>query len=172
MQIPTLSTPRLILRPFHAGDWDAYAALNADPAVRMWLGGTLLSREQTWSNMETMLGQWALRGYGMFAVEIAGVLAGRVGILHPPDWEEPELAWTLAAAFWGAGLATEAATEARRWAFETFGWNRLVSYILPDNTRSRRVAEKLGAARDRQVWLRGYLHDVWVHPAPGRGVLV
>lgn len=70
---------------------------------------------------------------------------GRLGILHPVDWPEPELACTLASPFWGRGLATEAAAEVRRWEFATLRRNRLVSYILPGNVRSQRVAEKLGA---------------------------
>jgi RimJ/RimL family protein N-acetyltransferase len=172
MHIPILTTERLTLRPFHAGDWDAYAELNADPAVRQWLGGNLLTREQSWTQLEMFLGQWALRGYGVFAVEFAGQLAGRVGILHPADWPEPELAWTLASPFWGQGLATEAAARVKEWAFATFRWDRMVSYIVPGNTRSQRVAEKLGAVRDRKITLRGFTAEVWVHPAPSRGVIV
>jgi RimJ/RimL family protein N-acetyltransferase len=132
----------------------------------------------------------------VFAVESDGCFAGRVGLLHPADWPEPELSWTLASRFWGRGLATEAATEVRRWAFAqgsrtsgpfsaisyaagshasgTYASGpkfRLVSYIVPENARSGRVAEKLGAVRDSQIVLRGFLADVWVHPAPGRGVL-
>ena len=171
MSIPTLTTERLILRAFRPGDWDAFAGMNADPAVRMWLGGNLLSRADLWASMETHLGQWALRGYGAFAVETDNSFVGRVGILHPADWPEPELAWTLTPTAWGHGFATEAAAAVRRWAFAGFGWDRLVSYILPENDRSRRVAEKLGAVRDSTIVLRGSTLDVWVHPAPGRGVL-
>jgi RimJ/RimL family protein N-acetyltransferase len=171
MDIPTLTTDRLVLRGFRAGDWDGYAAMNADPAVRRWLGGNLLSREQTWAQMESFLGQWALRGYGIFAVELDGCFAGRVGLLHFADWPEPELAWTIASPFWGRGLATEAAAEVRRWVFADLRRDRLVSYIVPENIRSRRVAEKLGAVRDGQVVLRGVVPDVWVHPAPGHGIL-
>jgi RimJ/RimL family protein N-acetyltransferase len=170
MDIPTLTTDRLVLRGFRPGDWDAYAAMNADPAVRQWLGGKCLSREQAWTQMESFLGQWALRGYGFFAVDVGGSFAGRVGLLHPIDWPEPELAWTLAAPLWGRGLATEAAAEVRRWAFATLGRERLVSYILPENVRSQRVAAKLGAVRDGRIVLRDFVADVWVHAAPGRGV--
>jgi RimJ/RimL family protein N-acetyltransferase len=171
MDIPTLTTTRLVLRGFRADDWDDYATLNADPAVRRWLGGNLLDREQSWTQMESFLGQWALRGYGMFAVESAGSFAGRVGLLHPADWPEPELAWTLAAPFWGRGLATEAAAAVLQWAFSTIRLDRLVSYIQPDNVRSQRVANKLGAVRDGQTVRRGFVLDVWVHPAPGLGVI-
>jgi RimJ/RimL family protein N-acetyltransferase len=166
-QIPVLTTPRIVLRSFEAADWEAYARMNADPTVRRWLGGALLSRQETWSQMETFLGQWALRGYGMFALSVGGRFAGRVGILHPADWIEPELAWSLAAPFWGQGLATEAAGCVRQWAFDRFGWHRLVSYIVPDNLRSRRVAEKLGASPESTATIRGFQADVWVHRRPG-----
>ena len=171
MRIPILATDRLVLRQLRASDWDAYAAMNADPTVRQALGGKTLSREESWTEMQLFLGQWTLRLYGIFAVETDGCFAGRVGILHPADWREPELCWTLAASFWGRGLATEAAAEVRRWAFENFGWDRLVSYITPDNIHSRRVAERLGAVRQEQIVLRGVLSDVWVHPRPGLGVV-
>ena len=46
MDIPTLTTDRLVLRGLRASDWDDYAAMNADPLVRQWLSGTLLSRAQ------------------------------------------------------------------------------------------------------------------------------
>ena len=172
MPIPVLTTPRCLLRAIRADDWDSYAAMAADPAVGQFLGGTPLTREQAWTSMETMLGQWALRGYGRFAVEVDGQFAGRVGILHPVDWPEPELAWTLASPFWGHGLATEAASHVRAWAFATFGWLRLASFINQDNVRSMRVAEKLGAVRDGSVTLRGTTVPRWVHPASGEGILV
>jgi RimJ/RimL family protein N-acetyltransferase len=170
MPIPVLTTDRLLLRSFNAADWDELALLNADVRVRQWLGGNLMSRQETWAQMEAALGQWALRGYGLFALEVNGRLAGRVGLLHPADWPEPELAWTLSPALWGHGLATEAAGRVRTWAFQQYGWDRLVSYILAENVRSRRVAEKLGAVPEGTIALRGFVADVWVHRAPGRGV--
>jgi RimJ/RimL family protein N-acetyltransferase len=164
MSAPTLITPRLILRGFQATDWDAYADLNADPRVRAGLDGKLLTRDQSWSQMEMFMGQWALRGYGIFAVEVDGMFAGRVGILNLAGWPEPELAWTLASQFWGRGLASEAAIEARRWTYQTLGWKRLVSYIRPSNDRSQRVAERLGAKRQDQIAFQGKIADVWLHP--------
>lgn len=167
IEIPTLHTPRLTLRAFRADDWDAFAALNADISFRQYLGGTPLNRAQSWALMETALGQWALRGYGLFAVEHEGRFIGRVGILHPADWPEPELAWGVAPAVWGRGLATEAARTVRDWGFARFGFSRLVSFILPENQRSRRVARKLGATHDGGVEVRGFAAELWAHHAPG-----
>jgi RimJ/RimL family protein N-acetyltransferase len=167
IEIPTLRTGRLTLRAYRAGDLDALAALNADPRFRAHLGGNLLTREQSWGQMEAALGQWALRGYGLFAVESDRRMIGRIGVLHPADWPEPELAWGVSPDAWGFGLATEAARAVRDWAFDRFAFPRLVSFIMPENARSRRVAEKLGAYQDGQVEIRGLRPDLWVHPRPG-----
>ncbi len=170
-EIPTLRTPRLTLRGFCASDLDDYAALNADPRFRDPLGGEIYSRARSWAAMESAMGQWALRGHGLFAVEHDGRCIGRVGILHPSDWPEPELAWGIGADWWGRGLATEAARAVLDWGFGPRGMTRLVSFILPVNQRSRRVAEKLGAVRDGVIEVRGLTADLWVHAPPGGGML-
>jgi len=162
-EIPTLRTDRLTLRAYHASDLDALAAMQANPEVRGPLGGNLLSRGETWSLMERVLGQWALRGYGMFAVEADGRCAGWAGVLHPLEWPEPELAYSLDQPYWGRGIATEAVRAARAWAFAQLGVRRLASFIKADNARSIRVAEKLGAVREGTTTIRGFAVDWWVH---------
>jgi RimJ/RimL family protein N-acetyltransferase len=164
-EIPTLRTDRLILRAFRAADLDAWAAMEADPEVRRYRGNDPRTREQAWGAMESSLGQWALRGYGRFALELAadGRFIGTAGVLHPADWPEAEIAFALARDAWGQGLAVEAARAARAWAFATHGFARLASYIVPGNTRSSRVAEKLGATREGMVELRGSQVQCWVH---------
>jgi RimJ/RimL family protein N-acetyltransferase len=163
-EIPTLRTDRLLLRAFRSDDIDALAAMQSNPEVRRFLGdGALLNREQAWGLMERFLGQWALCGYGMFAVEHDGQFAGWAGVLHPLEWPEPELAYSLDRPFWGRGIATEAAGGARNWAFATLGMTRLASFIRPDNVRSIRVAEKLGAQREGVVERQGFRAEWWVH---------
>jgi RimJ/RimL family protein N-acetyltransferase len=56
----------------------------------------------------------------------------------------PEIGWWLGRAWWGRGLATEAASEALRDAFERVQLDRVVSIAMPANTASRRIMEKLG----------------------------
>ena len=162
-EIPTLRTDRCTLRAFQAADLDAVAAMQANPDVRRFLGGNLLSRAESWSLMERILGQWALRGYGVFAVEAEGRCAGWAGVLHPLEWPEPELAYSLDQPFWGRGIATEAVRAARTWAFTRLDVARLASFIVPENTRSVRVAQKLGAVRDGATTIRGFAVDWWVH---------
>lgn len=139
--------------------------MESDPEVRRYRGNNLRTREQAWAAMETNLGQWALRGYGMFALQHTADrrLVGVAGVLHPAEWPEAELAYSLAQEFWGQGLAVEAVRAARDWAVAHHGFARFASFILPENSRSVRVAEKLGAMREGMVELRGFQAEWWVH---------
>lgn len=131
--IPTLATERLRLRPLRAGDLDAYAAMAANPEVMRYLGtGETRTRSEAWTAIAGHLGQWALRGYGQFAIEDAGgAFVGRAGILHPYDWPGPELAYAFDQPYWGKGYATEACRAILRWARAEAGLGELVSFIYP-----------------------------------------
>ena len=173
IEIPTLRTARLVLRAFRVADLDGLAAMNAELEVQRFLyAGRTMTREDAWTQMTMALGQWGLRGYGLFAVEADGRFAGRIGVLHPLEWPEPELAYALHAPFRGQGLATEAVAAVRDWAFARFGFARLASFILPANARSAGVAARLGAVREGTVELRGFVADWWVHRPAGGGVVV
>jgi RimJ/RimL family protein N-acetyltransferase len=144
-----LETPRLLLRHWRAEDRLPFARLNADPRV-MEFFPALLSSEQSNAmigRMEAAIGE---RGFGLWAAELrsTGELAGFVG-LSVPGFQAHftpcvEIGWRLAAAFWGQGLATEAARAAVYYGFHTVGLAQIVSFAVPANLRSRRVMEKLG----------------------------
>ena len=137
-EIPTLTTKRLRLRAFQARDLDAYAAMQANPEVMRYLVmGRTSTRGEVWRTMLMSMGSWALRGYGM--------------------WASP---------FWHQGFAPEAAAAARDWFFEHFTLSRVASFIRPENHASKRVAERIGAFRERSFELRGAPYEYWVHRNP------
>ena len=74
------------------------------------------------------------------------------------------MTYLLDRAYWGRGLATEAAREVLRHAREDLGRARLVAFIDPRNRASVRVAEKAGLAYERAVAFKSYglvsLHSV------------
>jgi RimJ/RimL family protein N-acetyltransferase len=146
---PSLETDRLHLRPFRQDDLDAYAAMCADPEVMRYLSptGQTLSREDAWRQMAMFAGHWQLRGFGTWVAEErrTGRFVGRIGLHYPEGWPDRELGWTLCRPFWGQGLASEAARAVADHAFRDLGWTHVISLILPGNTRSIRVAERLGA---------------------------
>jgi RimJ/RimL family protein N-acetyltransferase len=154
IEIPTLTTERLILRPFRDDDLDAYAEICADPEVMRYLGdGKPLSRADAWRQMAFIVGHWQLKGFGLWAVEekASGALIGRAGLLHPEGWPGFELGWALARQWWGKGYATEAARAGLRYAFEERDRDHVISLIRPENHLSIRVAERLGERLEGEV---------------------
>jgi RimJ/RimL family protein N-acetyltransferase len=99
------------------------------------------------------IGKWVLFGFGAWAIEerSSGAYAGQTGLNFPVRYPERELGWVLFEGFEGKGYASEAALLTRAFAFETLGWTECVSYIDPDNQRSIRLAERLGAERDNKA---------------------
>ena len=147
---PTLLTSRLRLRAFAASDLDRRAALFADGAALAHVGGAQ-PREECWVRIQRYAGQWALDGFGLWAVEeqAGGALVGEVGLARferglGADFDDaPEGAWVI---FPGAarGYATEAMTAAIGWHEVRFGPCRMVCVIAHENNASLRVAAKLG----------------------------
>ncbi len=129
----------------------------ADAEVMRYLRGHAIDRAEAWREMAMLLGHWALRGYGMWAVEerASGVFAGRIGLHYPEGWPGRELGWALARRFWGRGYAAEGARAALDHAFSSLNWPRVISLIHPDNERSKRLATRLGMAFEQRVTVRG-----------------
>jgi RimJ/RimL family protein N-acetyltransferase len=73
----------------------------------------------------------------------------------------PELGYDLRSDQWGRGLATEAATAVRDFAFDVLGLPRLVSLIRVSNDASRRVAEKVGMTLAEELERRGVRYRVY-----------
>ncbi|HEU4564686.1 MAG TPA: GNAT family N-acetyltransferase [Gemmatimonadaceae bacterium] len=169
--VPQLATERLILRAFHADDFPAYAEMMADPEVTRHLGdGRPLGAADAWRQMAMFAGHWALRGFGVWAVEerASGAFIGRIGCFQPHGWPDFELAYTLARPWWGRGYATEGARAALAFARDVLGRDRVISIIRPGNAGSIRVAERLGAVPDGEVEFFGAPARIYVHAAPAR----
>ena len=146
---PTLTTPRLILRPWREQDFPAFADLNADPRVMQYMP-KLLSHEESDSLAMRSCDQFDRHGFGRWAVEVPGIapFAGFVG-LSIPQFDAHftpcvEIGWRLAFEHWGHGYATEAARAALQFGFEQLTFDEIVSFTVPENRRSRSVMERLG----------------------------
>ena len=165
-----LFTDRLHLRPFRLEDFNAYAEICADPEVMTHLGGPL-ARPDAWRNMAMHLGHWALRGFGHWAVveRASGRVIGRLGFFEPEGWPGFELGWVLGRPSWGSGYAIEGARAALPWAFGELGRAHVISLIRPENTRSIRVAERLGETPEGSTELFGHTVTIWSIRAAARG---
>lgn len=153
---PVLETERLILRGWKLDDFPYFAGFWADPGrTRFFLSG-VQNEAQSWLAFASMAGEWSLREYGMFAIQLkSGDHAiGHAGIWFPPDLDEPEMAWSLYPGNDGHGYATEAAKTILSWTQTDLGMPPLMSFVHPDNQVSIAVAQRLGATFERQTTLR------------------
>jgi RimJ/RimL family protein N-acetyltransferase len=179
----SLYTDRLCLRAPTPYDAEALYDLFADEAIMGGLNREPVSTvEHVRAMIEEVRGGWRTDGLGPFILQTRGTdrrVVGQAGLMifdtrgwTPSTWAQagshaqPELGWALIRAHWGHGYATEAAAAIRDWARESRSISELVSLISPDNVRSQRVAERLGATPTETVTP---LHTrrktvVWRHP--------
>lgn len=151
-----LETERLRLRRLTMDDLDDLAAIYRDPEVRRFFPEGVLSRAETREELQWIVEAYHREyGFGLWATILkeTGEFIGRCGLL---PWTiegraEVEVAYLLARAHWGRGLATEAARAILAHGFETLPVARLICLIDADNAASIRVAEKLGMTFER-VW--------------------
>ncbi len=145
----TLRTSRLLLRAWQEEDLPPFAALNADPQVMEFFPRPL-DRTESDALAARIRSQFALSGFGLWAVEVCGVapFIGFVG-LSVPSFEAHftpcvEIGWRLAREYWGRGYATEAARAALDFGFDRLEMEEIVSFTVPANRRSRSVMERIG----------------------------
>lgn len=148
LAIPVVETDRLRLRAAKASDFEAFAAFRASDRVAH-MGGPN-DRDEAFKDICYSVGQWALRGYGLWIVADRSTdePLGYTGLYYPEYWAEPEIAWAVFERAEGKGVAFEAATAARAFAYGQLGWKTVISAIIPGNTRSVALAERLGATLD------------------------
>lgn len=170
LDVPALTTQRLVIRPFTPDDLDEavqvldddiYGPAPADARAtrERWLAWTVLSYEQ--------LARLYQPPYGDRAVTLraTGEMIGAVGYtpcLHPfgqlgtfmqaPPMRhsaEVGLYWAIAPRHRGQGYAAEAGAALVRFAFDELHLQRIVATTEYDNHASQRVMSKLGMRLER-----------------------
>jgi len=168
--VPTLEADRTRLRAMRIEDFPAWAEILCSDRAR-WMDGPY-TRDTAFVEFEATAGAWPLRGHGGWTVEdrATGEVLGFVCLNMEPSDRETELGFFFREAAEGRGVAFEAASAARDWAW-SMALPSLVSYVDPANARSARLAERLGARRDAaaEAWFAGTPDEgvaVFRHPRP------
>lgn len=74
---------------------------------------------------------------------------------------EVDLGYRFAFDYWGRGIATESSLAALRDGFETLGLRRIIALVLPANTGSIRVLEKVGMSYESMITVFGERAQSW-----------
>jgi len=150
MTAPTeLRTERLLLRPFRVGDVADALAYRNDAEFARFLphipqpfsrqdaeAFVALNMAEPWERSPT------------FAVVLDERVIGTANLEVNAEKREAMLGYAIGRAWWGRGIATEAARAARAWAIEAFALLRIWASTDARNHRSLRVMEKLGMERE------------------------
>jgi len=166
--IPTIETRRLVLRGPTPEDYPDFKATFSSYRSRF-MGGPL-NKYEAWMLYAAEIGHWQIRGFGMWMIhdKASGATLGMAGGWFPAAWPEREIAWIIWPDKAGLGYALEATHAARRHFYTQQGWDGAVSYIDPKNLDSIRLAERLGAVKDKDAATIDGNDAVYRHPSPER----
>ncbi len=164
--IPILETRRLVLRGPDADDYPNFKATFSSYRSRF-MGGPLNPYE-TWMLYAAEIGHWEIRGFGMWMIHDKNTdeTYGMAGGWFPAAWPEKEIAWIIWPDKGGHGYALEATHAVRNYFYGELGWDSAVSYLDPKNLDSIRLAERLGAKKDKLAGTVDGNDVAYRHPSP------
>jgi RimJ/RimL family protein N-acetyltransferase len=149
-----LKTKRLRLRELTLDDLDDLHAVLSDP-VSMAHYPKPFDRDMTQGWIEWNLRNYRDHGFGLWAAILKedGLLVGDCGLTvqRVEGVDELEIGYHILRSHQGRGLATEGARAVRDYAFDILDRDRVISWMGPENTPSRRVAEKVGMVLEREA---------------------
>ncbi len=143
--------PRLVLRPFI--EHDADQLLEVQRYNRVAFESVMPVRTDQHFTIEAQQRQiardreqWQHDGGYAFAVVFAGRLVGRVTLTNVVRgaWQNATLGYWIDGRFQGRGLATEAVLAVLAAAFQPLELHRVQAAIMPRNTPSLAVIQKVG----------------------------
>lgn len=155
MTWPTLTTPRLTLRPLTVSDLEELAPLHAQESFWRYPFRRGWSRDETEAFLRRTVERYDAPGMAVSAVVIAstGALAGWAGLSVPTFLPEilpaVEVGWRLGEQYRVNGYATEAGDAWISYGFHTLGLEKIVSIYEPENAASGAVMRRLGFTLDR-----------------------
>lgn len=168
MQIPEINTDRLLLRAPQAEDFSTYRDFYADAESSAAYGGPL-PPHLAWRKLAADLGNWSLRGYGMWSLECRenAAMVGGCGIVWPEGWPRSELTWWIIPSARRTGFALEASRAVITFAYDVLGWDVVETHMDDDNEPAHNLARKLnGVVIARERFPDGPERDIYALPNP------
>jgi RimJ/RimL family protein N-acetyltransferase len=149
----TLTTSRLILRPWRKSDAASLYEMAKDPRVGPAAGWPVHTSKRNSRkvirNIFSADETYAITIKGKdTAIGSIGLVVGAASNHDLPD-NEAEIGYWIGVPFWGRGYVTEATRELIRHAFEDLGVETLWCSYFDGNDSSRRITEKCGFVYQR-----------------------
>lgn len=151
-------TERLRLRWLDARDAAFVLELVNDPVWIRYIGDrnvrTLRDAERYIE--DGPLAMYARLGFGLYLVELRQTFepVGLCGLIKRDALEDVDLGFAFLPGHRGKGYVLESAAAVMDYARTVAGLSRVVAILSRDNQRSRKLLEKLGFGREREIRLQ------------------
>ncbi|MEZ9200264.1 GNAT family N-acetyltransferase [Shewanella sp. 10N.286.54.B9] len=157
-------TPRLIIREFNREDAKAVYHFNAPAEVNRYTGdaGLCESIEDALGIIENIwLKEYAKYGFARWAVVLkeTSEVIGFCGFKNETRIDAVDIGYRFHPDYWGKGFATESNQACIDYAKEHMTIDKVYGEVIPENTGSSHVLEKLGFKFERQYQEDGYTLD-------------
>lgn len=140
-----LTTARLRMRPFTAGDNDYLARLHGDGELMAHMRGGVQTGAEAAAELAAYIDCWATQGFGMWALFAEGLFVGECGLRLPADNARGiRLRCVIDKPYWGRGFAGEAVAAALGFAFGEAALEIVRAVARERNPASQRVLERAG----------------------------
>jgi len=141
-----LETERLLLRTWEPDDASAAFAIWGDSEVMRYVGEPLADLDAARRTLYRAVEAQQRHGVCLWAVveKASEEVVGACGFHLAGQGPELELAYHFKPLHWGRGFATEATRACVLYAREKLGATRIIAGVMPENSASRRVLEKVG----------------------------
>lgn len=156
-----IETLHLQLRRPTTEDLGVLSNLWRDKKVRQFLGG-IIPDENIEAKIVAIQDHWNQYGFGQFAIhnKRTDQIIGICGLHHSEDGVE--ISYMLFSAYWGCGLATEAAIASLYYGFNFLKLDRIVAITQEANRSSCKLLEKIGMNYINTVIRFGEVQCVYV----------
>lgn len=166
--LPTLLTPRLVLRPVRMTDAEDMFEYSRDPEVaRHVLWDAHRSIHQTRDYIRYLIRQYRNAAPGTFAIALrdSGKVIGTIGFMWvQTDNRSAEVGYSLGRAYWNQGYMSEALREMVAFGFERLRLNRIEAQHECSNPASGRVMIHAGMQHEgtlrQRIFNKGRFVDV------------
>ncbi|ASL42089.1 Putative ribosomal N-acetyltransferase YdaF [Burkholderia sp. AD24] len=146
LNAPQSGYPGLSLRQLERGDLSSWYAYLSNPDVVRHTSWNLQSENDLLPMFDALDSelQSSIRRLAIIS-DLTGELIGTIGFHTVSDLNRTaEIAYDLAPAYWGKGVASAVCSAVTQWSFPAFGFVRVQGTVLETNVGSARVLQKCG----------------------------
>jgi len=160
----SLTTERLLLRPYTEVDFDSFVKMHSDPVLKANTHGKAMNRLQARDLFDGYLRAHTKDKFGMLSLhgKCEGSFIGECGLWFRQDAGGYTLRYTILKDHWNNGYGLEAANAVLDNAFTVHDLKHIQAIAMVHNVRSIKVLERVGFVKTSDSFreIQGFMRFV------------